>query len=776
MIQGPLRARKVMARRTQYLSRETPRIDALERVTGQANYTEDISLPGMLFARVLRSPHPHALVRSIDTSRAEALPGVMAILHCRNNDTLWNAGDRLGRRRLFAETVRFVGEAVAAVAAVDRHIAEEALHLIRIDYEELPFVLRVEEALKEGSPKLFADGNVKKGDPEIYESGNVEEGFRQADFVYENDFASQHHNNAQLERRVTMAQWDGDRLTVWASTQGIHLCRSDIAENLRLPLSKVRVISQYMGSGFGGKIVAFDFDLMAALLAKRTGRPVRVEMTRREDFIAVHGRWSTQQHYRIGVKKDGAITALDMKGTSGMGGYLRRPGSGGIMTHTAYSFPTFRTEVTRVFSNISCGANFRAPTGPQGVFALESALDDIAARLEMDPVAFRLKHIVKEGWGPKKNPLLSNGLPECIQRGAEAIGWTEKRKQYAQQTGPVRRGVGMGVGAWGAGLRPSSAAIKIFPDGSIKAYVGVTDVGTGAKTTMGLIAAEALGVPLEAISVVSGDSEVAPYSTGESGSSTTGSTGGAVIEAARQVREQLLAQAAIRLKAKREDLDLRGGKIVNTANANQSWPIAEVTSKNIDAITAFVTTQPPGDPPQPDAFVPDTLINGSDSTQQAREGAKARIAFAAHFAEVEVNLETGMVKVLRYVAAHDSGTIVNKLTAASQVKGGVAQGISMALREELIWDRITGIPVNNYFHGAKPLLHPETPDVEVIWVETEDPLGPYGSKALGEIPIVPVVGAVANAICHSTGLRMRELPITPDKILTALANGEGRKT
>ena len=704
----------------------------------------------MLYARVLRSPIPHGRVRSIDTSAAEKLPGVMAILHCKNTDLFWrgrlggHGGDVLGRRRVFAETVRFVGEAVAAVAALDRHTAEDAFELIRVEYEPFPFVVGIRDAMESDAPAIFSGGNIREGDPAIRNSGDVEEGFRQADLIYEQDFTTQHVNNAQLERRVSMAHWEGSRLTVWASTQGIHRCRHDLAADLKLPLSRVRVISQYMGGGFGQKNQACDFDLMAALLARQTGRPVRVELTRKEDFIAVHGRWSTQQHYRIGVKKDGAITAIQFRGYSGMGGYLRTP-NGGI-SGGLYSSPHSRSEVSRIHMNTSVGGHFRAPDGPQGLFAIESAMDDIAQQLQMDPLEFRLKNLGRYAEGGDR-AFSSNGLLECIKQGAAALRWAEKREQ--QQQGDVRRGVGMALASFGAGLGESSAMVKLLPDGSVRLHVGVTDIGTGAKTTLAVIAAEALGVPLETITVVYGDTDVAPYSVGESNSRTTVYTGYAVSEAATQIRNQLLAQAAAQLELRREDLGLDAGKIVSTSSPGRSWSISEVTSNNLDALTVAVSTNP-------------------------TTGGVARNSFCAHFAEVEVNRETGKVRVLHYVAAHDSGTIINRLTAASQVKGAVAQGIGMALREELIWDRRTGIPVNGHYHGAKVLIHPEAPEVEVIFVEPDEPYGPYGAKSLGEISIVPVVGAVANAIYHATGVRMRELPITPDKLLTAFRNGAGR--
>jgi xanthine dehydrogenase molybdenum-binding subunit len=349
-------------------------------------------------------------------------------------------------------------------------------------------------------------------------------------------------------------------------------------------------------------------------------------------------------------------------------------------------------------------------------------------------------------WGDDE--LTSNGLRECMERGAEAIGWNDKRRQYANQAGSIRRGVGMATGTWSSRVGPSSAVVKLFPDGSAKVYAGVTDVGTGAKTTMCMLAAEALGVPLQTVSIVSGDTDLAPYSVGESGSRTTGFTGTAVIQAAKNVREQLLDQAASRLKVPRESLDLRDGKLVSTAAEGERWNISEVTGRNVDALTSAITTNPPS-------------------------SGKARSGFGAHFAEVEVDRDTGKVRVLRYVATQDGGTIINPLTAASQIKGAVIQGIGMALREELLWDRHAGIPVNNHYHGAKVLIHPEVPEVEVIFVNPGEDEGPFGAKSVGELPIVPVVAAVANAIFHASGARIRELPITPDKLLTAFRPGVG---
>jgi CO/xanthine dehydrogenase Mo-binding subunit len=293
----------------------THRIDALQRVTGAAKYTGDVHLPGMLYARVLRSPHPHARIRKIDVSKALALPGVKAILTHENCDVTWNSGDQLGQRRLFNNPVRFAGDPVAAIAAVDRHVAEGAMHLIEVDYEVLPFLTDVEEALKPGAIAIHEGGNLslnnqRQPQPQTYKRGNVADGLKAADRVFEDNFTSAHHNNAQLEIRVSIAEWSGDKLTVHAATQGIANCRTDIARDLKIPVDNVRVISEYMGGGFGNKNQCQDSDLMAAMLAKQAGAPVKLEFTRKEDFVAVHGRWSSRQNYKVGVKNDGTLTAI----------------------------------------------------------------------------------------------------------------------------------------------------------------------------------------------------------------------------------------------------------------------------------------------------------------------------------------------------------------------------------------------------------------------------------------------------------------------------------
>ncbi|HEY7390884.1 MAG TPA: xanthine dehydrogenase family protein molybdopterin-binding subunit [Bryobacteraceae bacterium] len=691
----------------------SPRIDALKRVTGTATYTGDRKLPGMLYARVLRSPHPHARIRRIDLSKAQALPGVKAILTHENCDVVWGSGDTRNPRYLFNNPVRFAGDAIAAVAAVDRHTAEEAMRLIQVDYETLPFVLDPEEALKPGAPEIQPGGNLspnnrKQREPEVYRRGNIDEGFRAASRIFEDHYTSAHINNAQLEPRVSIAQWDGDHLTVFASTQGISNCHTEIARDLKLPPEKVRVICQFMGGGFGNKNQDHDFDLMAAMLAKQAGAPVKLEFTRKEDFVCVHGRWPTKQYYKVGVRDDGTLTAIQLRGYSGMGPY--RKGTGGIAGIEIYQCPHVERSVSPVYTNMAVSANLRGPDYPQGVFGLESLMDEICYALKIDPVEFRLKNMTRKF--NDQIPYTSIGLEDCIRRGAEAFEWKKRwNPNPGAGDGPVKRGAGMAMGSFFSSLGRSSAVIDIDSQGMYHVHVGVTDIGTGAKTTMALIAAEALGVPLEKIDIIWGDTDRCPYSVGESGSRTTTQTGWAVVEAAKDLKRQIAEKGM----PKGKDI------LTATANPNPSTP------------------------------------------------GMARYSFVAHFAEVEVDTEVGHVRVTKYVAAHDSGRVVNPLTATSQVKGGATMGIGMALHEELLYDRASGQPLTAGYYGARIMTHRDAPDIEVLWIETEDAYGPYGAKTLGEPTIIPSVAAVANAIYNAIGKRVKDLPITRDKVLGVLA-------
>ena len=524
----------------------TPRIDAVERVTGKSTYSRDIQLPNMLFASVLRSPHPHARIRSIDVSKAKALPGVKAVLTHENCSVVWGAGSIAGgvqyndemkritkqRRYAFNNPVRFVGEPVAAVAATDRHLAEDALRLIVVDYETLPFVLDPDEALKPDAVKIWPEGNLclntrNEPLPTGVKRGEVEVGFRAADHVFEDRYSTAFQHNAQMEPRSAVAAWEGDKLTVYTPTGGIVNCRHDIARDLGIPDEKVRVVCRYMGGNFGNKNQNQDADLIAAMLAKEAGVPVKLELSRKEDFVGVHGRWSTTQFYKVGVKNDGTLTAIQLRGYSGMGPY--RKNSGGMAGLELYGTPNVESAIYPVYTNRTVSGNFRGPQFPQGFFGIQSMMDDVAYKVKMDPVDFILKNMVRP---TAAAPFTNYSLEECIRRGAEIFDWKKRwRRQPGSDPGPIKRGAGVSFMAFRAGLGRSNAVAQVDSRGRYTVFVGVTDVGTGAKTTMNLIAAEALGLPLSQVELVWGDTDRCPYSVGESGSRTTIMTGYAVVEA-----------------------------------------------------------------------------------------------------------------------------------------------------------------------------------------------------------------------------------------------------
>jgi len=707
------------------VGRNFPRVDAFERVTGRATYTRDIKLPGMLYARVLRSNVAHANILDIDTSKAEALPGVRAVATYKTHKIPYSSGSISGGRQYsdahkdittrlrytFNERVRFVGEPVAAVVAVNRHIAEEALQLIEIDYEELPFVLDPEASMAVDAPEIWAGGNIahdseNRQEPIGGRTGDLTAGFAAADQVFESRYTTQFVQDAQMEPRSALAHWEGDKLILHTPTQGVSNCRHDTARDLGLEDHQVRVICQYMGGGFGDKNGNYYFDLIAAALSKDLGVPVMVELSRKDDWLGTHGRWHTVQNFRVGVKNDGTLTAIRLDAISGMGPYLRR--SGNISGMDVYACANTERSILPVHTNRMVSGNFRAPTYPQGYFALQSMMDDVAYKLGMNPVEFALKNMTR----PSDEKEFTNyALDQCIEQGAERFDWASRWKQIpGSDEGPVKRGAGMAFMMFGAALGASSAILRVNSEGRYTVFVGVTDIGPGAKTTMSLLAAEELGVPLSAVDIVWGDSDRCPYSVGESGSRTTMMTGFAVVEAARDLKRQI---------------------------AERGMP------KDDDVLIASAT-------PNPDT------------------GGKLRMGFGAHFAEVEVDTHLGDVRVTKYVTVHESGRILNPLPANDQIRGAVHQGIGMALHENLLYDQRSGQPLTSGYYWGRHLTHLDAVDVENTFIETDDGMGPYGAKTVGESGIIVAPAAIANAVFNAIGQRMRDLPITRDKILEVL--------
>lgn len=724
-----------------------PRIDGVERITGRAKYTGDWKVPGMLYGRIATSTVPHGIVRSVDTSEALSMKGVKAIVTCLDDRTVWSVGERDHKRRVFTDRVRFVGDCIAAVAAESRTLAREAAESIRAEYEELPSVFTIEDSKREGAPKLWDEGNVIG--PLTYGFGDLSAAFGRADFTIEADYTTSRVHNAPLEPATSLAWWEGDHLTVVAGSQAVHGCRENLAKDLGLPLDNVRVICLYKGGGFGNKNNSMNYDLIAALLAKRAVRPVMVEYSRLEDFVGVHGRWSSAQRLRAAVRKsDAKLLAVDVRADCDIGAYTRHIKAGKFVEGPEgyYDCEAWKGEIYGVYTNTPVTAHMRAPTGPHSCFAVESLVDEIAANLGVNPLEFRLRNAITKYQG--KEHFTSNGLRDCLLLGSDAIGWKERwhippRDGTGRRDGGQKlRGIGVAIASFHARLGRGEAVLRLGNDGKLEVYTGVVDIGTGAKSTMAIMAATTLGVPLDDVRVVWGDTGSCPYSIGESGSRTTSFTGFAVREAARLLRDDVLRLASGRLSCPPRDLRVSSeGRVVSRDGRSLTMAEVAASSPGGGTLEQRAVTEP---------VVP-------EHTERA--------CFAAHFAEVEVDVETGQVSVTRYVAAHESGEIINRLTAESQVQGSVVMGLGMAFTERVLLDGSFGSMQNSSFLTYRLPNNTIVPKIDVIFTDTEDP---YGPKSLGEIGIVPVQAAVGNAIFNATGVRLRKLPFMPEDVLRAI--------
>ena len=736
-----------------------PRRDLPEKLTGEAIYTADIRLPGMLHGAILRSPYAHARIIAVDASQAAGLPGVYAVL------TPFDApSGRVAPDMPILDTkARFVGDEVAAVAAEDEDTARQALRLIEVTYEPLPFVTDPVEAMNPGAPRVHDGSNLVGGKPIALERGNVEEGFAQADRIFEDEFATQSHSGAALEPRAAVAAWEGERLTVWKSSRGIHADRLSLSLSLGIPRDNVRVIGPHMGAGYGNKDES-RLAAITALLARRAGRPVKIELSREEEFVAGRHRHATTTRLRVGVRHDGTITAVHATTIMDTGAYLssgpgviRRAGQGALYL---YRCANARYDGYLVHTNQPSAGSYRALGAPQGHFALESLMDRVAEELGIDPLDFRLKnHVGPEGQPGERVtpptevvdtqpveggvPFSSNGLRECLEKGASAIGWRERRTTPPDAPAGVRRGMGMSMFVYrgGPGGR-SIARMGLEPDGSVTLTTGVMDVGEGSLTVLPQVAAEALGVPYDLVSVVSGDTRLTPEAPITAGSTATFSGGLAAKRAGERLKSRIVEAAAAQLESAPEDFDIVDGVVVD--GTGQRMTLAQVAGLHPQRQLRVEASVDPGSR--------EFVVN----------------SFGAHFAEVEVDTYTGAVSVLRFVAAHDSGRILNPNMAVNQVEGGVSQMLGFTLSEQMLTDARNGVTLNASFLEHKSPTILDSPPIEVIFADVVDPVGPFGAKALGEPPSVGVAPAIANAIYDAIGVRVRELPITPDVILNEL--------
>ncbi len=737
---------------TRIVGQPLARVDAYECVSGKAEYAIDMSLPDMLHAAILRCPHANAKVKRVDTSRAEKMPGVRAVLSITSPEAnvAWYFGSKGATSRMFDTHCRYAGDEVAAVAAETLEQALEAVRAIKVDYEELPFVVDVDDALKADAPKVQDAGNFAEA-PRVSKRGDVEKGFAEADVVLEETYRTSIDIHAAGEVHGSLARWDGDHLTVWDTTQGVFDQQRSLAGVLRLPMSSVRVVSRYMGGGFGGKLELCKHTVIAALLARRTARPVKLFLSREETFVAVGNRPSDLITLKAGVKKDGTLTALKMVNKGVVGAY---PGSAGIgyQVLDLYRCPNASVEEASVHVNAGKECAFRAPGFPQCSWALEQMMDALAEKIGMDPVELRLKNFIDISQARGFIPYTSTGLKQCLTRGAEAFGWKAAREKPKKDDAIVR-GVGMAAAMWGYDGNPTAAVVvKLLADGSANLNIGASDIGTGTKTVLAQVLAEDLGIPVDKIQVENADTATTQYAPASGGSQTTLVSAPAVRSAAFEVQRQVLEIAAEQMKRPAEELRVRDGKVFPVNEPEKAIPLSALRELSRREVIVAVGNRGP------------------------HPKGKVALPFAAQFAEVEVNRRTGEVKVLRFVAAHDSGRVMNRMTYENQVFGGVTMALGFGMTEQRRLDRQTGRMVNANMHDYKiPTALDVPPEMTCVPVDPHDTeCNTSGAKGLGEPAMIPGAAAIANAVYHATGVRVKNAPITPMEMLKLLAE-QGRR-
>lgn len=726
-----------------------PRLEGHEKVTGRAQYAADVRLPGLLYARVLRSALPHARIVSIDTAAAEALPGVHAVLSSANAPDI----DWYQEGKLFETTLRFAGDEIAAVAAESDEIAQDALRLITVELEPLPFVTEIQAALRPDAPKLHEGGNVA-GEPKIYERGDIAAGLKEAEAVVEASFTTQSALHNALESHGCTAAWDGVELTLWDSTQSIFTVRQEVAEKLKLPLHRVRVIKQHMGGGFGAKQISWKQDVIAPLLSRQAGRPVQLMLDREGENLAAGNRNPTRQHVTLGAKRDGTLTAISAQIKQAAGAYMTGGEASDVsgMYQSFYRCPNVRTEQIAVYTNTGPAVAFRAPGHAEAAFALEQAMDELARKLNLDPVALRQRNYAEEDQVEGKPITLPQGLRLCYERVTEAFGWSGYQRPAAN--GSKRRGIGFAAHDWsaGGGHPPGYAWIELNADGTADVVTGTQDIGTGTRTGLAQVAAEELGLPLADVALRLGDTARGPYAPVSSGSATQATIGPAIRAAAAEVKQQLLDVAATLMETDASRLSIRQGRIAVDGDPTRSMAVSEVTGK----------------------IAPHTLQGRGARGPNPSD--KAIKTFGAQCIEVEVDTEIGEVTVLRVATAHDVGRIVNPALVDSQVIGGVTQGIGYALMEERIVDANLGVVLNANLEEYKVPTVADIPPIEHVRIGVPDlEANPIGAKGVGEPPLVPTAPAIANAVFDAIGVRIHDAPLTRHRLQAALTGQHDAK-
>lgn len=748
------------------VGKNLPRVDAASKVTGQAVYFSDFKLTGMLYGLILRSPLPHARIISIDTEAASNHPGVLAVVTAKDAPPV-KFGYNIKDESIFAgDKVRYVGDEVAAVAALDLDTAQKALELIRVVYEELPAVYEPAEALSPEAP-LIHDRADNLAANSLVERGPVDELFAQADYVFDHTFRTGQVHPSHLEPFISIAAWEGEKLNLWAPYQNPFVARGLIAQALKVEPGNIRLHHQLeIGGGFGGKLDS-KLPTIAGLLARKAGRPVRIINSREDELSgASRMRVNAEINIQTAVKKDGTLLAKKVEIIADNGAYSGQAPkivctNMAIRSDNLYRLQGVRTISKLVYTNkIPTGA-FRGYGNPQMHFAVESQMDIIAERLGMDPIELRLKNAVAtgdvtiHGW-----EITSGGLKECLEKVREASGWDSAPQKKYSALG-VACMIHVSGNRGGEDFHGSEAIVKIQPDGKVQIICAEVELGQGSWTVLSQIAAEELGVPLEQTEWVRVDTDTAPFIFGAYSSRTTHIAGNAIRLAARDAKNQISALAAKMLKIPRQNIRIRDG-IIGVYDDSAGWLSKTLTMSEVVKFKLFnqggSTIYGHG------SWDPGTVLLGDDKYGNISSG----YPFGAQVAEVEVDPETGKVNVLRIVAAHDVGKAIHPVSCEGQIEGGVAQGIGYSLLEEIKYK--DGKVQNNSFLDYQLPTIMDVPPIDSLIVETFEPQGPFGAKGLGEPTLIPVAPAIANAVYRATGVRFQSLPISPQQLAEALDN------
>lgn len=743
-----------------------PRVDAYEKVTGRAKFTDDIAPAGCLVAKILHSTIGNGIVTSIDTSAAEALEGVVKVVtfkdvpdHCYPTPGHpWSvelAHQDVADRNILTGRIRYYGDDIAAVVAEDEVTAARALRLIKVEYEEYPVETNPRKSMYGSHPPIHFDKKDNVLVRSNYFIGNVDEALEKSDFVVKGTYKTPMVQHCHIENPISYAYMEKERIVVVASTQIPHIMRRVIGQALGIPWGRIRVIKPYVGGGFGNKQDVLYEPLNAFLTMQVGGRPVKLDVSREETFRNTRTRHSIEYDLTAGVDKEGHLLAKDMKEYSNQGAYASHghaiAANGLTSWRLQYACPNIRGEAYTIYTNTPVGGAMRGYGIPQVCFAIECFMDDIAYQLKMDPLEFRRKNLIKGYYEDKYlKPIAANtnGIFECLQKGAEYIHWDEKRKEYANQTGNLRRGVGLSLfsyktGVWPISLEIAGARMSLNQDGSVQLQVGATEIGQGADTVFTQMAAETLHMEPEQIHIVSfQDTDVTPFDTGAYASRQAFVTGTAIKECAEQLYDKILAYAKTLLP----EIDTRNLTLEN------GW----ICAAGEPALALEALAQ--------ECYY--SLTNSSVITAEvSRQVKKNTIATGCCFAEVEVDISLGKIKVLHIINVHDSGKLLNPQLAEMQVHGGMSMGMGYGLSEQMILDKKTGRLLNGNLLDYKLMTALDTPDIKADFVQLDDPMGPYGNKALGEPPAIPSAPAIRNAVLHATGVSFHENPLTPQRLI-----------